>query len=97
MKSVMSDSDNTQDARKKKAIWRAEHRGIREMDLLMGSFARQYVPEMDNDALSEFEALIEVSDPDLYDWLLGRSDVPADYQTTTFVRLRQHRPEGTSR
>ena len=93
----MSDNDNTQDARKKKAIWRAEHRGIREMDLLMGSFARQYVPEMDDDALSELEALIDVSDPDLYDWLLGRVDVPLEFRTTTFERLRQHRPEGISR
>ena len=89
----MSDTENTQDARKKKAIWRAEHRGIREMDLLMGSFARQHVPDMDDDSLADFEALITVADPDLYNWLLGREDVPGEFRTPVFERLRQHRPE----
>lgn len=89
----MSDTDNTQDARKKKAIWRAEHRGIREMDLLMGSFARQHVADMDDASLADFEALITVADHDLYDWLLGKSDVPEPFRTPVFERLRQHRPE----
>ncbi|MDH3740980.1 MAG: succinate dehydrogenase assembly factor 2 [Hyphomicrobiales bacterium] len=89
----MSDTDNTQDARKKKAIWRAEHRGIREMDLLMGSFARQHVPDMDDASLADFEALITVADPDLYNWLLGRTDVPEEFRTPVYERLRRHRPE----
>ncbi|NNE24048.1 MAG: succinate dehydrogenase assembly factor 2 [Rhizobiales bacterium] len=89
----MSDTDNTQDARKKKAIWRAEHRGIREMDLLMGSFARRHVPDMDDASLTDFEALIMVADPDLYNWLLGRADVPEEFRTPVYERLRRHRPE----
>lgn len=91
----MSDTENTQDARKKKAIWRAEHRGIREMDLLMGSFARRHVPDMDETSLADFEALITVADPELYDWLLGRVDVPDEFRTPVFERLSQHRPEIT--
>ncbi len=87
----MPDSDNTQDVRKKKAIWRAEHRGIREMDLLMGTFARRHVPDMDDVRLAEFEALIAVPDPDLYDWLLGRVEVPPAFRTATFEQLSRHR------
>ncbi|MGI9464829.1 MAG: succinate dehydrogenase assembly factor 2 [Aestuariivirgaceae bacterium] len=87
----MPDNDNTQDARKKKAIWRAEHRGIREMDLLMGGFARENVPAMDEAALCEFEALIEVSDLELYDWLLGRAEPPAEHRTGTYERLHSFR------
>ena len=88
----MPETDNSQDTRKRKAIWRAEHRGIREMDLLMGSFARQLVPAMDEAALAEFEALIAVGDPDLYNWLLGLAEVPVQFQTETFKRLRNHVP-----
>ena len=80
--------------RRKQIIWRAEHRGIREMDLLIGSFARQYVPKMDDASLTEFEALIEVADLDLYNWLLGRANVPQQYRTATFDRLSRHRFDG---
>ena len=90
-KSIMPESDNTQDARKKKAIWRAEHRGIREMDLLMGSFARRHVSSMDEASLQEFEALIDVADLELYNWLLDRAETPAAYRTATFARFKQHR------
>ncbi len=91
MNSVMPENDNTQVARKKKAIWRAEHRGIREMDLLMGTFAREHVAGMDESSLCEFEALIEVPDPDLYNWLLGRVEPPEEYRTSMFDRLKSHR------
>ena len=86
----MPESDNTQDARKKKAIWRAEHRGIREMDLLMGSFARRHVSSMDEASLQEFEALIDVADLDLYNWLLELVETPAEYRTAILTRLKQH-------
>ncbi len=89
-KSTMPGSDNTQDARKKKAIWRAEHRGIREMDLLMGSFARRHVSSMDEASLQEFEALIDVADLDLYNWLLELVETPAEYRTAILSQLKQH-------
>ena len=92
----MCTRDMSQDARRKQIIWRAEHRGIREMDLLIGSFARQYVPEMDEVSLAEFEALIEVPDLDLYNWLLGRANVPDEYRTETFRKLCRHRFDGES-
>ena len=87
----MSDSDNTQDARKKKAIWRAEHRGIREMDLLMGSFARQFLPDMDAAALDQFESLVNLPDLDLYNWLIGHEEPPAEVSSEMFDRLKAHR------
>lgn len=87
----MHSNDNPQEARRKRIIWRAEHRGIREMDLLMGSFARQYVPQMDDADLAELEALIEVPDLELYSWLLGRTNAPTEFRTETFARLRKHR------
>ena len=90
----MTVPNNSLEARKKKAIWRAGHRGIREMDLLMGDFAQKHVPEMDESELQSFEALIEVNDLDLYNWLLGMEETPEDYQTGIFARLKQHVPDG---
>ena len=48
--------------RRKRLLWRCSHRGIREMDLLMGGFARSRVPGMTEDELSAFEALIDLPD-----------------------------------
>lgn len=58
--------------RRKRLIFRSWHRGTREMDLLMGSFADKYVPDMDEAALAAYEDLLSEPDPDLYDWYIGK-------------------------
>jgi antitoxin CptB len=58
--------------RRKKLIFRAWHRGTREMDLLLGSFADAHVPGLDETGLDQFEHLLTCSDPDLYDWKCER-------------------------
>lgn len=62
----------TLDERRKKLIFRAWHRGTREMDLLLGSFADAHVPGFDSVQLDAFEQLLACQDPDLYDWTCGR-------------------------
>jgi antitoxin CptB len=63
--------------RRKKLIYRAWHRGTREADLLLGRFADALVPGFDEAQLGQFEALLTESDPDIYDWLVGRQAAPA--------------------
>ena len=58
--------------RRKKLIFRAWHRGTREMDLLLGSFADAHVPGFDPAQLDQFEHLLTCQDPDLYDWKCER-------------------------
>lgn len=62
---------NTHD-RQNKLIFRAWHRGTREMDLLLGSFADAHVRGFNDAQLDEFEHLLSCQDPDLYDWLCQR-------------------------
>lgn len=62
--------------RRKRLIFRSWHRGTREMDLLMGSFADTHVPEFDEAALAQYEALLNEPDPDLYDWFIGKPVPP---------------------
>jgi antitoxin CptB len=49
------------------------------MDLLMGSFADAHLSGFGRDQLDRFEALLDVPEPVVYDWLLGRSRPPADF------------------
>lgn len=69
------------DERKRRAKFRAWHRGMQEADLILGRFADAMLPGMSEDDLTDFEALLEVLDQDILDWLMGRAPVPADMQT----------------
>jgi antitoxin CptB len=76
------------DARRRRLLFRSWHRGIREMDLIMGRFADAWIERLSDDELSEYERLIEVPDPDLYAWVSGEAVPPAAYDTPLFRRLR---------
>lgn len=76
---------------RKRLIYRSWHRGTREMDLLLGSFADRHVPGFDADLLEEYEHLLTVSDPDLYDWITGQAAPPANVYNSVIPLLLGHR------
>jgi antitoxin CptB len=81
------------DIRRRKILFRAWHRGTREMDLLMGRFADAALAGLSDAELDEFERLIEAPDPDLFSWIMGEADAPAGYDTLLFRKLKAfHRP-----
>jgi antitoxin CptB len=86
--SGLSISTEGLDARRKKLLFRAWHRGMREMDLIMGRFAEVSLPDMPDADLDTFELLIEVPDRDLLAWITGREEVPSNYDTALFRALR---------
>lgn len=85
------DTLDTLDNRRKQLRFRAWHRGTREADLLIGSFADRNLPRFDADQVERFAALLEVSDPDLYNWMTGREPVPAEYDHDVMTALKAHR------
>ncbi|MGO4570855.1 FAD assembly factor SdhE [Microvirga sp. 2TAF3] len=76
------------DVRRKQILFRAWHRGMREMDLIMGRFADAEIGTMPEDDLAEFERLIEVPDRDLLAWITGEAQTPENYDTAVFRRLK---------
>jgi antitoxin CptB len=85
----MSEPAPNLDARRRRLHFRAWHRGTREMDLLLGRFADAEIAKFDDETLDAFEALIEVSDPELYAWITGSIEAPPLYDTPLLRRLRQ--------
>lgn len=86
------------ETRRKRLRFRAWHRGTREMDLLMGSFADAHIDGFDHPALDRFEAMLDLGDPDLYDWRSGRADVPAEHDSDVmqlFTRFRYTPRQGS--
>jgi antitoxin CptB len=76
------------DARRRRILFRAWRRGMREMDLLMGSFADAELPGMNDADLREFEELLDAPDPQVLAWLTGEEPAPAEIETKLFGRLR---------
>jgi antitoxin CptB len=76
------------DLRRRKLLFRSWHRGMREMDLIMGGFADAKVAELNERELGELERLIEVPDRDLLAWITGEEAVPPDFDSALFRDLR---------
>ena len=76
------------DVRRRKILFRSWHRGLREMDLLMGQFADSEIGKLSDGELADFEHLIEVPDRDLLAWLTGEREVASNYDTPVFRRLK---------
>ena len=54
----------------KKLLYRSNHRGTKEMDLLIGGFANEYLNKLNPDELKEFELLLNFTDKELSSWLV---------------------------
>ncbi len=72
--------------RRKRLLLRAWRRGTREADLILGSFAEAHLAGFDAARLDQFEALLDVPDADLFDWIWQRALPPPEYDSDV-VRL----------
>jgi antitoxin CptB len=64
------------EVRRKRLRFRSWHRGTKEMDVILGTFADRTLAGLTASQLDRFEALLHNSDPDLYAWITGREAVP---------------------
>jgi antitoxin CptB len=71
--------------RRKKLGFRAWHRGTREADLMMGRFADVFLQDATMDDMDMFDALLAENDPDIYDWVTARLDVPANHPAVSVI------------
>ena len=75
------------DERRRRLLFRAWRRGVREMDLIVGRFADVYIDQFDEPTLDDFERLIELPNADLYAWIVGQEGVPAEHNTPVLRQL----------
>lgn len=64
------------DARRKRLIYRANHCGMKENDVMIGRFAMAKLGEMSEAHVDLFENLMNHTDNDLYNWITGREPTP---------------------
>lgn len=70
--------------RRRRAIFRAQHRGMKEMDIILGGYAQSEAMMMDGIDLDTFEQLLEVLDRDLFKWFMGEAPVAEAFDTPLF-------------
>lgn len=73
----MSETSVPIEVRRRRAAYRAAHRGTKEMDLMLGGYARANLDAMDEAALARFEQFLSVADPEIDRWVLRGAEAPA--------------------
>jgi antitoxin CptB len=76
------------DPRRRKLKFRLWHRGIREMDLVMGGFADAELTRLTDADLDEVESWLDIPDQQMFAWVNGAEPPPADLDTPLFRKLR---------
>lgn len=75
--------------RRKKLLYRANHRGFKEADLVFGGFAAAHLEGMSAAELDEFEALLALPDHRLFAYVKGGEAPPAELLGPIFERLQR--------
>lgn len=70
----------SRERRLRRLAMRSHRRGIREMDLILGAFARDGLAQLQEPELDRYERLLEESDHDLYAWVAGTAAPPEEHR-----------------
>ena len=77
------------ETRRRRALYRAEHRGTKEMDLMLGRFVRSRFAVMGPGELDAIERLLSLPDPDLNAWILDPAPVAGSETGDLIIDLRR--------
>jgi antitoxin CptB len=75
-------------AKQRRILFRSWHRGMREVDLILGRFADAEITKLCESELDDYERLLEVADLDIFTWITGEAMPPASYDTPVLRKIR---------
>ncbi|HXT80659.1 MAG TPA: succinate dehydrogenase assembly factor 2 [Acetobacteraceae bacterium] len=76
-------------ARRRRLLFRATHRGTFENDLMIGGYVRTNLATLTDTDIEALERLLEIPDVDLADWLTGRRPIPICAETPMLRRIKE--------
>jgi antitoxin CptB len=85
------------DARRRRLLFRCRHRGIREMDFVLGRFADAELATLEEAELDVLETWLDIPDQQMFAWVNGAEPAPAAIDTPMFRRLRAFHHAGPAR
>ncbi len=82
------------EGRRRRLLFRANHRGTRENDFLVGGFVTTRLASFTPAEMDELERIMELPDPALADWLTGRRPIPPEHDHPMLRAMREARGQG---
>jgi len=79
----------TLEIRRKRLKYRSQHRGTKELDLVLGRFAAARLDDLDVGQVDRFEALLDLPSPLVYAWVTGQEDPPLEMDNDVLRLLRE--------
>jgi antitoxin CptB len=73
--------------RRKRLLWRATHRGIKEMDLILGGFVVRHLDGFSAADLDQLEAIMDIPDQDMLSWATRQEPVPDRHASPLLARI----------
>jgi len=58
---------------KKQIIYRATHRGSKEMDILLGQFTKKYIKDLSIEELEALNEIMSIEDDLLHEWYFNKA------------------------
>jgi antitoxin CptB len=75
------------DIRRRRIRFRACHRGMREMDILLGAFVDAEIDRLEACEIAELEKLLDLPDDEVFRWLSGAEPAPVEHDTSLFRKI----------
>lgn len=74
-------------ARRRKLLFRSWHRGMREMDFVLGRFADAEIDGLTGDELDQYERLLDIPDAEFLQFVTGEGPVPVGLDCPLLQRI----------
>ena len=78
--------------RRKRLLWRATHRGIKEMDLILGGFVAANLEGLSVEDIAELERIMDIPDQDMLTWATKQEPIPPEHASPLLARILAYAP-----
>ena len=79
----------TREHRLKRLRFRANHRGTKEADIMVGGFFDRYSQGWSDDEIGWYEELMHEQDVDIMGWAMGSIPVPPRWQGSMIAAMQR--------
>ena len=80
------------ETRRKRLLWRATHRGIKEMDLILGGFVVRHLDRFSAEEIADLERIMDIPDQDMLSWATKQAEVPPEHVSPLLTRILAYTP-----
>ncbi|WRT63228.1 uncharacterized protein IL334_000131 [Kwoniella shivajii] len=74
------------DTLRSRLIYQTRKRGTLETDLILSTFAKEFLPTMDMDEMKQFDKLLDEPDWDIFYWSVQKREPPPRWKDTSLLK-----------